>query len=261
MKDPNLNENGSVYGAWETEFGDWIIETKGVHCFLLVGEKYSLLIDTAYGEGDLLAVVKKITQKPLIVVNTHGHLDHSGGNGFWEKVWMGKGGEIPARQVDASKLPFPTYEIVFLSDGQIFDLGDRQVEAISIGAHHDSSFAFLDKKNKTLYTGDEVESGQVLLFVNDAETQTDVLVARHLENMKKLKLRSDEYVRLMPAHNGGPLNVDYIDAFIKLDEWILSKEAIPQETVAGFGMPTFLWGGDEKLQRIRLGKASFICAK
>ena len=82
-----------------------------------------------------------------------------------------------------------------------------------------------------------------------------------MENMKKLKKRSGEFERLMPAHNGGPLNVNYIDAYIALDEWILSGEAVPQETVAGFGMPTFLWGGDEKLQRIRLGKASFICMK
>lgn len=261
MKDPNLNKDGSLYGAWETEFGDWVIMAQNVSCYLLIGEKQAMLIDTAYGQGDLRFLVEKITKLPVIVVNTHGHLDHTGGNGFWDHAWMGKGGEIPAKAVNLKKLPYPDYEISFLEDGQIFDLGGRTVEAISIGAHHGSSFAFLDHKNRSLYTGDEVESGQVLLFVSGEDTPTQQLVQRHLSNMRKLQSRMDEFDRLYPAHNGAPIGKKYITEFIALSEWILSGEAVAQETVAGFGMPTNLWGGDKKLERIRLGGASFIREK
>ncbi len=261
MKNPNLNKNGSIYGAWKTEFNDWMIVEGCVHCYLLIGSTSDLLIDTGYGNGNLRYMIECITNHPVTVVNTHGHSDHSGGNGFWPEVWMGHGGAADAKEVHNKKLPYADYQIHFLEDGQIFDLGDRQIEAISIGAHHNSSFAFLDKKNRSLYTGDEVESSQVLLFQMDKNVTTDELVQKHLTNMKKLKLRSNEFDRLIPAHNGAPISITYIDEFIRLSEYILSSKAKAEDTVAGYGLPTFLWGGDRKLKRIRLGNASFILKK
>jgi len=263
MKNPNLNENGSTYGAWKTEFGDWMIVTTGnVHCYLLLGSEKALLIDTGYGDGDLRYLVESITDLPVMVVNTHTHLDHSGGNGFWEEAYIGHGGEGTAREVMSNKrLPYPDYTIHFLEDGQMISLGDREVEVITIGAHHASSLAFLDKKNKTLYCGDELESSQVLLCVSGEDVPTNVLVERHLNNMKKLQARKAEIDRLIPAHNGAPISPDYIDEFIHLSEWILSGEAVPEETVAGFGWPSNIWGGDKALERIKLGNASFICTK
>lgn len=263
MKNPNLNVNGSVYGAWKTEFGDWMIVTTGdVHCYLLIGSEKALLIDTGYGDGDLRYLVESITKLPVMVVNTHTHLDHSGGNAFWEEVYIGHGGEETAREVESSKrLPYPDYAIHFLEDGEIIDLGDRKIEVLTIGAHHASSLAFLDHKNRTLYSGDELESAQVLLCVSGEDVETEVLVQRHLKNMKKLQARKSEFDRVIPAHNGGPISTDYIDEFIALSEWILSGEAVPQETVAGFGWPANIWGGDATLERIKLGNASFICKK
>lgn len=261
MKDPNLNRDGSIYGAWKTEFGDWMIINGCVLCYLLIGETSAMLIDTAYGKGDLRYLVESLTDLPVTVVNTHGHLDHSGGNGFFPLVYMGRGGEIPAKSVRNKKHPYPDYEIRFIEDGQVFDLGGRQVEAITIGAHHKSSVAFLDYKTRSLYTGDEVESQQVLLFDDEEKTPTVELVKRHLETMIKLKKRSLEFDRLIPAHNGVPISKDYIDDFIMLSQLYLKGEIEPEETVAGFGMPTFLWGGDKKLLRLRKGRVSFIVRK
>lgn len=259
---PNLNENGALYGAWQTETGDYMMLAKNVGCYLLIGETKAMLIDTAYGDGDLRAFVENLTDKPLIVVNTHGHLDHSGGNAFWEHVWMGKGGDVAAKSVESIKnLPHPDYEISFLEDGQIFDLGGREIECIAIGAHHQSSFAFLDKKNRTLYTGDEIESGQVLLFVSGEDVDEKILVEKHQKNMKKLLAREDDFDRMIPAHNGAPISKSYIQDFIELADLILSGKAEPEPTIAGFGMPAFLWGGDEKLIRIRHKKASYIMTK
>ncbi len=262
FNDPNLNRNGSLYGAWKAETGDWVIAAKNVYCYLLIGETKAMLIDTAYGEGDLRAVIEKITDLPVVIVNTHGHLDHSGGNAFWQEVFMGSGGEKPAReQKNKKRFPYPNYNIRYLEDGQVFNLGGREVEAISIGAHHSSSFAFLDRKNHSLYTGDEVESGQVLLFVSGEEVKEQILVTRHLHNMQKLLARKMEFNRLMPAHNGAPISVDYIEDYIELAKLIINGEVTGENTVAGYGMPTYLWGGDKKLVRYRYGKASFIMSK
>lgn len=259
---PNLNVNGSIYGAWQTETGDYMIAAQNVNCYLLIGQEKAMLIDTAYGEGDLRYLVEQLTDLPVTVVNTHGHFDHTGGNAFWKEIWMGKGGEQDAKNVQSIKhLPYPDYKISFLEDGQVIDLGGREIEAISVGAHHRSSFAFLDKKNRTLYTGDELESGQVLLFVSGEDVDQMSLVEKHQQNMKKLLAREAEFDRLMPAHNGAPISKSYISDFIGLADAILSGKAVPEPTVAGYGMPTNLWGGDKKLARYRFGKASFIMSK
>ncbi len=262
MKNPNLNRNGSYYGAWKTEFGDWMIVNSTVHCYLLIGSTSALLIDTAYGQGDLRYFVESLTDLPITVVNTHGHTDHSGGNAFWSEVWMGHSGEVPAKSMPyLKKMPYPDYQIHFIEDGQLFDLGNRKVEAITLCGHHTSSVAFLDQKNRSLYSGDEIDSSQVFLFDEVSHTPTKEMMTCHLHSMEKLKKRISDFDRIIPAHNGAPITNDYIDDFITLSEKYLAGEIIPEETVAGYGMPTFIFGGDKKLYRIKYKHASFIIDK
>lgn len=262
MKNVNVTNEGSIYGTYYTEYGAWGIQTRNVTCYLLLGREKAMLIDTAYGEGDLPALIASITSLPLIVVNTHGHYDHTSGNAFFKEVWLGEGGEEIARAVETrEKLPYPDYEIHNLEDGQVFDLGGREVEAIAIGAHHTSSFAFLDKMGRTLYTGDEIEAAQVLLNVRGDDMGYREVVALHLANMKKLKRREAEFERMIPAHNGGPLSNDYLDDFIALSEQILENKIEACDTVAGFGWPAFIMGGDKELMRLRYKKANFVCKR
>lgn len=65
-----------------------IYEPGGVGSSLIVGRRQALLIDTGYGFGNIRQVVESITDLPLRVVNTHGHTDHTGGNRYFERVWM-----------------------------------------------------------------------------------------------------------------------------------------------------------------------------
>lgn len=62
----------------------------GVLTTLIIGKNYSMLIDTAYGIGDLKTLVKSITDKPLIVIASHGHMDHTGGNFQFDEVYINK---------------------------------------------------------------------------------------------------------------------------------------------------------------------------
>lgn len=262
MENANRNETGMIYGAYLNSYGSWTIQTRNVNMYLIVGNKKAMLIDTGYGEGDLPEIIRNITNLPVVVVNTHGHYDHTSGNPFFEKVWMGKGGEEPALECESrNSLPYPNYEISNLEDGQIFDLGGASVEAIAIGAHHCSSFAFLHKESRTLYTGDELESGQVLLCVSGENEKPEVFVQRHMNNMIKLKGRSGEFDRLAPAHNGGPLDNSYIDDFIELSKRLIDGTADVADTCAGFGWPNTIFGGDEALKRVSYKKASFVLSR
>ena len=57
-----------------------IASPEGVFIELFVGSHHALLLDTGVGFGDLKGAVRSVTSLPLIVANTHGHLDHCNGN-------------------------------------------------------------------------------------------------------------------------------------------------------------------------------------
>ncbi|MFC1570148.1 MBL fold metallo-hydrolase, partial [bacterium] len=66
----------------------WQIDDYGEdNIYLVEGENKALLIDTGLGVTDLKKIVETITPLPLIVVNTHGHPDHMGGNFQFTKVF------------------------------------------------------------------------------------------------------------------------------------------------------------------------------
>ncbi|MCJ7550582.1 MAG: MBL fold metallo-hydrolase, partial [Anaerolineae bacterium] len=54
--------------------------------FLLIGQDKAMLIDTGMGIGDLRGAVRKITDKPLVVVISHGHVDHTGNARQFEEI-------------------------------------------------------------------------------------------------------------------------------------------------------------------------------
>ena len=57
-------------------------------CYLVTGKERALLIDTANGQENLGEIVGELTELPVTVVNTHGHIDHIYGNVFFEEAWM-----------------------------------------------------------------------------------------------------------------------------------------------------------------------------
>ena len=55
---------------------------------LIIGEQKAALIDTGCGIGNLRKTVEEVTKKPVIVINTHTHSDHLGGNCQFDKIAM-----------------------------------------------------------------------------------------------------------------------------------------------------------------------------
>lgn len=170
-----LKFRDNVYSIFEKSFdghGDpWM--------HLIIGPEKALLIDTGFGIGDLRGLAEKLSGgKPLIVVNTHPHLDHCYGNCQFEKVYChpfavrdlekqnahmwdplmdenGKGKWIP---FDRSEIvPFQKYEVIPCENGTVFDLGDGyEIESVFMPGHDPGHFCFLDKKDRILYGGDSL---------------------------------------------------------------------------------------------------------
>ena len=56
--------------------------------YLVEGDEQALLIDDGLGVADLFAYIKPLTNLPLIIVNTHAHPDHCGGDFQFDEVFI-----------------------------------------------------------------------------------------------------------------------------------------------------------------------------
>jgi glyoxylase-like metal-dependent hydrolase (beta-lactamase superfamily II) len=54
--------------------------------YLVLGEVKAALIDTGYNMGDIKGLVEELTDLPIVVVNTHTHVDHIGQNNEFDEV-------------------------------------------------------------------------------------------------------------------------------------------------------------------------------
>ena len=197
--------------------------------YVLVTRDKALVVDTqtvAEFEGKkIVDYVKSITDKPAVVVNTHPHFDHIAGNAQFGEVYASPQTIEDIKSAAARANTPINYALKPVKDGETIDLGDRKIQAIAIGAHSPGSLAFLDQKTGYLFTGDEIDPGQVVGMNPDK-------IKLHHANMKKLY---DNYYSkvsmIIPAHNGAPVTKRYIKYFMDLDAKIMAGTA-PEVPIA-----------------------------
>lgn len=226
-----VNPYVEVYQFREKLYGLFTENCDGmgdVWMYLIDGPEKAMLIDTAYGLGDLKGLADAITGgKELIVVNTHDHFDHAYGNCRFDKVYCHEylvpyldnqhahiwdylfdaWGENIWLEFDKKELPtFKPYEIVGVPDGYTWDLGGGyEVELIHTGGHAAGHAAFLDKHNRILFTGDNICSdvsgcGAVGTTRSNGPHAECTLMSYYLERVKYLVSRLEEYDYIFPQH-------------------------------------------------------------
>ena len=267
-----------LYPMVQFEKGTWEIdEFDCASIFLLEGTEKAMLIDCGMGIGDLRGAVEMITDKPLIVVISHGHIDHTGNARQFDEIWIHpKDRDKPIPQ-DTARRKFDTeriarrqksciggYFTMFnlypydlnvdlrepetygnmpvihdLYDGQEFDLGGgRIVTAYECPGHSPGEMVFLDNQTRCLFCGDALNYN---LGVGAVPVETTV------RYMKRLQEMGDRYDRIYNGHHdfralGMPLEDDCLPNVIAILEDVLSGTAVPCE------MPSF-WGQDVPLTR------------
>ena len=55
--------------------------------FLIVGNDFALMFDTGLGIGNIRRVVDQLTDKDVVVLNSHTHYDHIGGNHLFDTIY------------------------------------------------------------------------------------------------------------------------------------------------------------------------------
>lgn len=143
--------------------------------YLVCGTERALLIDTGLGEGDLPALIESLTPLPVEVAVTHPHEDHMAQAHCFPKTWLHRRDiesmERNRRQMEEvfgrTLAPAPKAEqFCPLEDGTVIDLGGGvQLEAVELGGHTPNSVVFIDRAHKSIFTGDAIGSGFIVLMI------------------------------------------------------------------------------------------------
>ncbi|MGB2673009.1 MAG: MBL fold metallo-hydrolase [Candidatus Acidiferrum sp.] len=188
--------------------------------YLIVGTKQALLFDTGMGIANIHRVVTQLTSRPIVVLNSHTHNDHVGGNSLFPFIYgidtdftrtNAKGSRDAAQEEIApgmicGNLPKgfdpktyatkPWHISLFVHDGFKISLGhDHDVEIIATPGHTPDSIALLDRANGLLFTGDTYYPGPIWLF--RPETNLDAYVA----SVMKLAALAPQLKLVLGAHN------------------------------------------------------------
>ncbi len=222
--------------------------------YLVTGAHHAMLVDTGMGIGDLAGTVRSL---PLIVVNTHGHPDHAGGNGGFDEVWLAPQDEALMREMTAdqfrledlkrargeddpeyhrmaeSLLPVRPSRLQALLPGQIIDLGGRCFEVLPLPGHTPGSICLLNSDEKLLFSGDSIVGSPVWMYL-----QHSTSLSTYLASLKKVRERQTEFDLLFPGHQPAPLGKDQLDHLISCAEEILDGRGVgePTHTFAGEGL-------------------------
>ena len=130
-----MNRTEVLPGVWHLE------EDYRVHCTLVQGKTLALLWDTGQGRTDLAAYVAQQVPTPCLVLNSHGHSDHIGGNFRFPQVYAHRA-DWPLLAAYA-RLTGRETPVCPLEPGQCFALGGRRAEVISLAGHTKGSVGLL----------------------------------------------------------------------------------------------------------------------
>ena len=159
-----------------SEFGHW----EQVHSFLLMGEEQAVLIDTGLGIDNIKRITDQLTELPIVVLTTHVHADHIGSHGQFENIYVHKEDEdwlingikglsleqirkdmgrdvtipTPVTFNPNTYKPFQGEPTGLLQDGDVFDIGDRELTIYHTPGHSPGHIAIFDHSKGYLFTGD-----------------------------------------------------------------------------------------------------------
>jgi glyoxylase-like metal-dependent hydrolase (beta-lactamase superfamily II) len=206
-------ENG-VFGLIEPN------QFQEVVSYLIVGTERALIFDTGLGMSPIRPVVEQLTNLPVVVLNSHTHFDHVGGNAEFDRILAFDSpytranqrgfpheelaGEVtpeafcegpPAGLDPSTYLVRPWSPSDTVKDGDSIDLGGRVLEVLHVPGHTPDALALIDRENGLLWTGDTYYDGTIWIYV--PETDLDAF-QRSLDRLAAL---APSVKRLLPAHD------------------------------------------------------------
>lgn len=218
-----MDEEGDIrlrsepyYKAKKLADGVWQVLSDGDYTYVLEGDDELLCIDGGSGVGNLREFCQSLCpEKPLYrIINTHFHVDHTMSNYLFDVTYMAP--QTYSHRLDPSHEAngFPgDYPVVFLHDGDVFNLAGRPLEVYAIDEHAPGSLQFLDRKSRILFCGDEL---------NGNFFDSRISVERSYRNLKRWNSFRDAYDLL--AAGNGVHDACFVEKYLEMAEHILFED-------------------------------------
>ena len=206
-----------------SEYKHW----EETHCYLLCGREMALLIDTGLGVANIKNAVENLASMPIVAAVTHAHWDHIGGLRHFdnvavhefEKDWISGHFPLPLQAVKNNLTKFPcdfpadfdieNYQIFqgmpqkILRDGDLLDLGGRQIQVVHTPGHSPGHCCFYEAERDYLFAGDLIYKGCLYAFYPTTDPQ---LFYDSVKRVRKLHV-----TRILPGHHQLNIPVSMID--------------------------------------------------
>ena len=217
--------------------------------YVAVGDEYAALIDTGAGIGNIIDDVRKITDKPIKVLLTHGHLDHLGGMYAFDEAYMHERDDqlyqehypsvamrkwyietrVPIRfpgegHIEAlvEQLPeekdLTLFPYIPIKEGDTIDLGNRILEIYETPGHSPGHVSYLDRANRLLFSGDTINDS-IIIFNKEGGNHEDLEI--YSRSIKKLWDLSDAYDTLLVGHENPVMHKEVVKDYLELTAGII----------------------------------------
>jgi hydroxyacylglutathione hydrolase len=153
--------------------------------YLLIGKAKALLIDTgAVADAKSMPLAQTVisllpnegSRLPLMVVHTHGHLDHRSGDDQFRAL---PDVEVVATDLESVKSRFGIAD--WPNGIRQIDLGDRVIDVIPTPGHYASHVAYYDRQTGLLFSGDFILPGRLLIEDTNADLASAQRLAEFVE--------------------------------------------------------------------------------
>ncbi|MBQ8830104.1 MAG: MBL fold metallo-hydrolase [Oscillospiraceae bacterium] len=208
--------------------------------YLVEGTERALVIDTGSGIGDLKAYIETLTELPITVCVTHGHVDHVSGAGWFDEVYLNEKDWALAREhavneikrgYTASVIGDKVDEIgeehyspdckkfLPMEDGHVFDLGGITVEMLDAKGHTQGMMCPLVREDRVIVFGDACNTATFMF----GDVCTTIL--EYTKTLDYLKSKEHLWDRVLLSHGPGDIPKSVLDDNIELCEIILDGKA------------------------------------
>jgi len=137
--------------------------------YLLIGKTKALLIDTgAVADAKTMPLAQTVisllpkggSRLPLMVVHTHGHLDHRSGDDQFRAL-----PDVEVVPTDLESVKNRLGIADWPNGTGLVDLGDRVIDVIPTPGHYSSHVAYYDRQSGLFFSGDFFLPGRLLLKI------------------------------------------------------------------------------------------------
>lgn len=224
-----------------------------VICYLIIGKDTAVLFDSGMGIADIHAEVSAITNLPVIVINSHSHYDHIGGNHHFKEIrcfknkfendriergysnkecrqYMTEGSykNLPANVDLETFFVHGSRVTKYLQEREVIDLGGRRLTVHYTPGETPGAISLYDDLYRIFFTGDLLHPGGMWLYQKESDWKNFCQSIKQLSsNMKGVEF-------ICPAHNEFCVSPEFVN---KVE---LAIQAVNDNVIQGKSKENFL---------------------